>query len=87
MKPNTPHAVITVKPSLVEGYHYWNVRMMLSTLSNEINCLMGSLSVTNTSHPSMRILVHRMFVFQYQVTVGGMISPRAYPNVCQTASR
>lgn len=75
MKPNTPHAVITTRPSLVCGYHYWSTKMLASTLANEITCLLGDAAVTNTSHPSMRVTIHRLLVFQYEAMVYRKIVP------------
>jgi hypothetical protein len=76
MKPNTPHAVITTAPSLVSGYHFWSTAMLPSTLANEITCLLGDATVTNTEHPSMRVAIHRLLVFQYEAMVYGKIVTR-----------
>jgi hypothetical protein len=71
MKPNTPHAVIAAWSSLVCGYHYWSTHMLASTLTSEITCLLGDATITNTSHSSMRVTIHRLLAFQYEAMICG----------------
>ena len=67
--------------------------MMVATLSNEIACLLGGGALTNTEHPSMRAMLHRILTFHYHTLLSRhaneddefpgkshLIPPSSYPH-------
>ncbi|KAH6908074.1 hypothetical protein BKA70DRAFT_1483345 [Coprinopsis sp. MPI-PUGE-AT-0042] len=66
MRANTVHRVVTVEHSIVKGGHFFNRGTLMETLLNNIVCLFGGRSFTNTEHPGMRIYIHRIIIFHYE---------------------
>jgi hypothetical protein len=71
MKPNTPHAVFTTKHSIVLGGHFYSFSNMQDTLMGIIHCFAVDNIVTNTEHPTTRILLFRMMQYLYKFYVKG----------------
>jgi len=71
MKPNTPHAVFTTEHSIVLGGHMYSFANLEDTVNGIIHCFVVDNLVTNTEHPSTRILLFRMTQYLYKFYVQG----------------
>ena len=76
LHPCTPHFVLTTNHAIFKGSHFYAITSMQSTFSGIIHCLMLENVVTNTSHPTLHVLLLRMVQFVYQEYVETDYDPK-----------
>ena len=66
MRPNTPHAVLTIEHSICYGGHFYVMSCMTDTLFGMTHAFVADSYITNTHHTKSRLLLRRMVIFVYQ---------------------
>jgi hypothetical protein len=66
MRPDTPHAVITIEHSICYGGHFVAMSCMTDTLLGMTHAFMADSYITNTHHTKSRLLLRRMVIFAHQ---------------------
>ena len=72
MRPNTPHAVFTVKHTIVTGGHFYSYSNLQDTMSGIIHTLAIDEVITNVAHLDARVLLFRMLQYLYKFYAQGM---------------
>lgn len=53
MRPNTRHYVLTLKPTMVFGKHFYFGRSIVETCYGIVHTFLSDEIITNTSHPEL----------------------------------
>jgi hypothetical protein len=70
MRPNTPHAVLTVDSAICHGGHFYAMATMEDTNNGFLNSFLGSTLLTNTQHTSdAQLLLRRMVAHYHRMIV------------------
>jgi hypothetical protein len=70
MRPNTLHYVLTLEHSITYGRHFYATAAIQDTCRAIVHTFFLNEVITNTNHPDVRTLLHRLMAFwvkAYQV--------------------
>jgi hypothetical protein len=82
MKPNTPHAVFTSRHCIAVGGHFYSFANLQQSVFGLVHAFIMDKLITNTEHPTTRLLLFRMLQYLYKFYVEGADTKSECPIFC-----